>query len=106
MNFHSLDIFVFLSALFIDKIQFNFLTDKFNQINFFVLFGFSIGKQDDERRDSIPEEPENQQNNHINHAKVVNQPFEEKRCRATYERSHSLAEPLENRQTNHFNENT
>lgn len=62
--------------------------------------------QDDERRDSIPEEPENQQSNHANHAKVLLQPHEEKRCRVTYERSHSLAEPLENRHTNHFNENT
>lgn len=76
------------------------LADDFNLI---YSFEFSIRQQDDERRDSIPEEPENQQNNHINHGtNVVKQPLEEKRCRATYERSHSLAEP----QTNHFNENT
>ena len=57
-------------------------------------------EQDDERRDSIPEEPEsNQQSNHINKTNLV--PNEDRR-NITYERSHSLVEP----HTNHFSENT
>lgn len=97
-------VFLFLfHALTIDN--FTSLADGFNHL--LNLFEFSFWQQDDERRDSIPEEPENQQNNHINYVtKATLQPFEEKRCRTTYERSQSLAEPLENRQTNHFNENT
>lgn len=64
-------------------------------------------KQDDERRDSIPEEPENQQSNHLNNAKTDGlMPLSEERRSMVFERSQSLAEPMENNTTNHFSENT
>ncbi|XP_031619011.1 uncharacterized protein LOC116338090 isoform X2 [Contarinia nasturtii] len=57
--------------------------------------------EDDERRDSIPEEPESQ-TNHMNQTKPT--PMVEERKIVAYERSHSLVEPLENNRTNHFSE--
>lgn len=65
----------------------------------------NLFKQDDERRDSIPEEPESQQQNHINKPKA-SVPLSEERKSIVFERSQSLAEPLENNSTNHFSENT
>lgn len=59
--------------------------------------GFVKFQQDDERRDSIPEEPENQQTNHIDRSNTLMVPLAEERRQ--FGRSQSLVEQIEDNQT-------